>query len=251
MRKSLGNPSIFKKAKRNTSGQSSSTSLSSVQQGAETRQPSVSTETSKPSEATYSTLSSLTNNSDPIASARIPRSTASPAAITSRTHDNERSKLLAETGEQSDARAASLPVQTDVNRQNEALAMSGGTSNNTISAVIPQVDATEVDNIGEKNSYGIKVLYSPSSAVIDIVFVHGLTGSAYTTWLHEESGVHWPRDLIKNDITDARIMTFGYDADVVNFWTHAAQDGISGYANDLLGSLAGHRGDINVCTSAP
>ena len=129
--------------------------------------------------------------------------------------------------------------------------MSGGTSNNTISAVIPQVDATEVDNIGEKNSYGIKVLYSPSSAVIDIVFVHGLTGSAYTTWLHEESGVHWPRDLIKNDITDARIMTFGYDADVVNFWTHAAQDGISGYANDLLGSLAGHRGDINVCTSAP
>ena len=41
-------------------------------------------------------------------------------------------------------------------------------------------------------------------------------------------------------------MTFGYDADVVNFWKHAAQDGVYGYANDLLGSLAGRREGISV-----
>lgn len=100
-------------------------------------------------------------------------------------------------------------------------------------------------NPGEKDNYGMKVLYDSASAVIDIVFIHGLIGSAYTTWLHEESGVYWPRDLLKNDLKDARIITFGYDVDVVNFWKHAAQDGISGYANDLLGSLAGCREGIS------
>jgi hypothetical protein len=73
-----------------------------------------------------------------------------------------------------------------------------------------------------------------------------LTGSAYTTWLHNESEVYWPRYLLKNDVEDAWIMNFGYDVDVVNFWKHAAQDGISGYANDLLGSLAGCR-EASVC----
>ncbi|OCL05154.1 hypothetical protein AOQ84DRAFT_267931, partial [Glonium stellatum] len=87
---------------------------------------------------------------------------------------------------------------------------------------------------------GIKLHYDPPSALIDIVFIHGLTGNAYTTWLHK-SGVHWPRDLLKEDLADARVITFGYDADVVNFWKHAAQDGVSGFANDLLGSLVGCR----------
>ncbi|KAL1597940.1 hypothetical protein SLS60_008428 [Paraconiothyrium brasiliense] len=36
-------------------------------------------------------------------------------------------------------------------------------------------------------------------------------------------------------------MTFGYDADIVNFWGQAAQDGISGYAKDLLGKLSRKR----------
>lgn len=107
---------------------------------------------------------------------------------------------------------------------------------------------SSIDRIGEKDSYGIKVLHSPPSAVLDVVFVHGLTGSAYSTWLHKGSGKHWPRDLIKNDIKDARIMTFGYDADVAHLWGQAAQDGIFGYANDLLGKLARKRKSV-VCTS--
>ena len=90
------------------------------------------------------------------------------------------------------------------------------------------------------------MLYNPNPVVIDIVFVHGLTGNAYTTWLHSGSGVHWPRDLLKGDIGNARVMTFGYDADVVNFWKHAAQDGVSGFANDLLASLADSRLGIAV-----
>ena len=108
------------------------------------------------------------------------------------------------------------------------------------------------DRIGKTDNYGIKILHDPSSAVLDIVFVHGLTGSAYSTWLHEDSGRHWPRDIIKNDISDARIMTFGYDADVVHCWGQAAQDGISGYAKDLLGKLARKRQHVvGVSVSSP
>jgi len=106
-----------------------------------------------------------------------------------------------------------------------------------------------VDSIGEDSSYGIKVVYNPPSADLDIVFVHGLTGSAFGTWFHKSTGVHWPRDLIKQDMPNTRVMTFGYDVDVARWWQHTAQDGISGYANDLLGKLARKRQSV-VCTSS-
>ena len=105
------------------------------------------------------------------------------------------------------------------------------------------------DRIGKTDNYGIKILHDPSSAVLDIVFVHGLTGSAYSTWLHEDSGKYWPRDLIKNDISDARVMTFGYNRDASHFWR---QDGISDHAKILLLKLAMRRKDVvGVLVSSP
>ena len=71
--------------------------------------------------------------------------------------------------------------------------------------------------IGEGQNYGVRVLFdSSSSACVDIVFVHGLTSDAYNTWLHKETGVHWPSKLLGQDIPDSHILSFGYDADVVN-----------------------------------
>jgi hypothetical protein len=102
-------------------------------------------------------------------------------------------------------------------------------------------ESSILDNLSETDNYGVKVLFNPPSPVIDVVFIHGLTGSAFSTWLHRDSGTHWPRDLVKSDLSHARIMTFGYDADIARFWGQAAQDGISGYANDLLGKLARKR----------
>lgn len=101
--------------------------------------------------------------------------------------------------------------------------------------------SSALDGLSKTDSYGVKVLFDPPSPAIDVVFIHGLTGSAYSTWLHRDSGTHWPRDLLKSDLSHARIMTFGYDADIARFWGQAAQDGISGYANDLLGKLARKR----------
>jgi len=105
----------------------------------------------------------------------------------------------------------------------------------------PSADATLLT---EENSLGIKVLSSPPHAYVDIVFIHGLTGNAHRTWSDKESGKHWPRDLLSHNLAGARIMTFGYDADVASFFGRAALDSIAGYANDLLGCLAGRRDDI-------
>ena len=77
--------------------------------------------------------------------------------------------------------------------------------------------------IGEGQNYGVQVLYdSGTEASVDIVFVHGLTSDAYNTWLHKNMRVHWPSQLLRQDIPDARILSFGYDADIVNFWNPAS-----------------------------
>ena len=45
----------------------------------------------------------------------------------------------------------------------------------------------------------------------DVIAIHGLGGSAYTTWTHE-NGVLWLRDFAPNEFPGARIYTFGYDS---------------------------------------
>jgi hypothetical protein len=46
------------------------------------------------------------------------------------------------------------------------------------------------------------------------VAVYGLGGDAFTTWTHPKSKAFWSKDFLPQQIPDARIMTFGYNADV-------------------------------------
>ncbi|KAH0429465.1 hypothetical protein CcaCcLH18_08385 [Colletotrichum camelliae] len=105
-------------------------------------------------------------------------------------------------------------------------------------AIPNAIDATEDENhlqpvaapertqpIAQGSNLGVQILYDAKDgldAVVDIVFVHGLTGNA---------------DFLKDDIPDARILTFGYDADVVNWWEPASNNRIGNHAENLLGSL--------------
>ncbi|OAP53696.1 hypothetical protein AYL99_12136 [Fonsecaea erecta] len=63
----------------------------------------------------------------------------------------------------------------------------------------------------------LSVVFSPlgtaSSPAVDIVAVHGLGGDTFATWTHPESKKFWLRDFLPQQIPDARIMTFGYNAD--------------------------------------
>ncbi|KAF2205149.1 hypothetical protein GQ43DRAFT_453291 [Delitschia confertaspora ATCC 74209] len=67
---------------------------------------------------------------------------------------------------------------------------------------------------------GIKVVASPPDAFVDVVFIHGLTGNREKTWTH-----HFP---------NARIMTLGYDADVVHFWTIASSNQLDDHGKSLV-----------------
>lgn len=92
------------------------------------------------------------------------------------------------------------------------------------------------------------MLYDDSEACVDIMVVHGLTGNAYNTWLHQRSKVHWPRDLLRQDIPNARIMSFGYDADVVNLWNPASTSRLSNHAEKMVGDLVRKRERTNTET---
>lgn len=70
-----------------------------------------------------------------------------------------------------------------------------------------------------------------------IVFVHGLMGSS-DTWLHKESNIHWPQDLLPQDISDARILQFSYDADILRLWNSDFPSEIDIAAEDMLKYLA-------------
>ncbi|MCJ1246486.1 hypothetical protein MMC30_003694 [Trapelia coarctata] len=107
----------------------------------------------------------------------------------------------------------------------------------------PLSDPKRELNIG----LGVRVLYEPpdpSDTTVDIVFVHGVTGNTNTTWLHEESKVYWPVDLLSQDIPHARVLAFGYDADVVKLRGSASQNRIANHASNLVGDIARSRGNL-------
>ncbi|OIW33004.1 hypothetical protein CONLIGDRAFT_570241, partial [Coniochaeta ligniaria NRRL 30616] len=85
-----------------------------------------------------------------------------------------------------------------------------------------------------------------------IVFVHGLNGGRLSTWTM--NGVLWPQSLLLPKIPNARILTFGYNADLtMNTSTYGMRD----HATKLLSSLRDkreepdelHRPIIFVCHS--
>lgn len=74
-----------------------------------------------------------------------------------------------------------------------------------------------------------------------IIFVHGLRGHALETW--SKGPVCWPRDLLKNDTPNARIITWGYDSGVANAFKYASKESIFGHSETLLGDVAMLRSD--------
>ena len=52
----------------------------------------------------------------------------------------------------------------------------------------------------------------------------------------------WPKELLPKKIPRARILTFGYDADVYHFWSKPASDNtIKNHGDNLTASLVGLR----------
>lgn len=75
--------------------------------------------------------------------------------------------------------------------------------------------------------------------------MYGLTGNVYNTWLDKDCRIHWPSQLLKEDILDARILSFGYDADVAHWFSAASVNRIGNHAEALLGALTRRRERTN------
>ncbi|KAK8098705.1 uncharacterized protein PG998_011946 [Apiospora kogelbergensis] len=76
---------------------------------------------------------------------------------------------------------------------------------------------------------------------VDIVFVHGLRGSKLGSWSRDN--ICWPREFLQKDLPEARVFSFGWDADVTRVRSNASQDSIFGHAVTLLNDLELFRED--------
>lgn len=91
------------------------------------------------------------------------------------------------------------------------------------------------------NEYGIKELAPGQKTDVDIVFVHGLFGHREFTWAGlQNKSILWPRDLLPTDVPNARILTFGYDAEVFKLGSEAqvTNGTMESHAADLCDALA-------------
>ena len=92
---------------------------------------------------------------------------------------------------------------------------------------------------------GLHVLYEPDNPSagksINIVFVHGLGGSAMKTWTYADGGF-WPEWLHEWlgetwKLDNIRIATFGYNANYKNIFAAKSILGIGDFAEQLLDGI--------------
>ncbi|RDW83590.1 uncharacterized protein DSM5745_03916 [Aspergillus mulundensis] len=99
----------------------------------------------------------------------------------------------------------------------------------------------------------------------DIVFVHGLGGHPENTWTYTPAkdsrfrhrffhfrsdrkrliqavpSVFWPRELLRQDLSNCRIMTYGYDSDIVSFLAPVDRSSLYQHSNSFLVDLSHRR----------
>ncbi|CAH0024287.1 unnamed protein product [Clonostachys rhizophaga] len=98
---------------------------------------------------------------------------------------------------------------------------------------------------------GVKVLHDCPDAIVDIVFVHGLSGNRTSTWTADGGGAGggagdgraepWPKTLLPVKINRARILTYGYDAYIVLRSARAGANRLIDHATNLVTDLTADR----------
>ncbi|KAH8896752.1 hypothetical protein GQ53DRAFT_595324, partial [Thozetella sp. PMI_491] len=93
---------------------------------------------------------------------------------------------------------------------------------------------------------GLHVVHTPAPGTepnLDVIFIHGLTGDSFHTWNHPDSQIYWPKQLLPHDIPSARVLTYGYDADVAKLFASVGQGALRSHAATLVGDIAALRRD--------
>ncbi|KAI3392268.1 hypothetical protein diail_5932 [Diaporthe ilicicola] len=132
------------------------------------------------------------------------------------------------------------PAQQEV----ESMAKGEASSNPTkadVSSNTAKGEGSPVVKKPDKSGLG-KPLYQPKDGEpsVDIVFVHGINGDRIDTWTCGDK--MWPRDFLPEILPEARIVSFGYNADFAKFYHEdhksiAPELTIDDYSISLLDSV--------------
>ncbi|KAK4217349.1 hypothetical protein QBC37DRAFT_438144 [Rhypophila decipiens] len=87
---------------------------------------------------------------------------------------------------------------------------------------------------------GLLELVAPKDAIVDIVFIHGLTGHREKTW-SGRYGTDWAKTLLPKDLPNARMFSWGYDANILHFFDKKADHRLDDHSKQLCSDLAGVR----------
>ncbi|RYN49977.1 hypothetical protein AA0118_g11220 [Alternaria tenuissima] len=90
---------------------------------------------------------------------------------------------------------------------------------------------------------GLFELYRGDDPIVDIVAIHGLNGHPLRTWTTNQTGKCWlmDKDLLPSNLTQARILSFGYNAAVTAFLGKTSSDRIMQHAQTLIAELVADR----------
>lgn len=83
-------------------------------------------------------------------------------------------------------------------------------------------------------------------AACSVVAIHGLGGGPVATWTEPETKTFWLKDFLPTNLSSARIMTFGYNADAA--FSSTLGD-IDAHATDLLVNVVDKREGSDVSCS--
>ena len=112
------------------------------------------------------------------------------------------------------------------------------TSNRSfLSRTLSRRDGGTESSTDARGPFGLNTLYDPStSAIADLVFVHGLGGGSRSTWTKSgDPSLYWPQEWLPRDpgFQDVRIHSFGYDSN----WDKESTLNLHDFAKSLLGSI--------------
>ncbi|CCA70787.1 hypothetical protein PIIN_04722 [Serendipita indica DSM 11827] len=110
----------------------------------------------------------------------------------------------------------------------------------SLSVLSPWSDAASAPEPESKlNRLGFREMASGIDPVVDIVAIHGLQGHRDKTWM-SDNGVCWLRDLLPSDFPNARILSYGYDADTYSRECVSTQT-IGRHAEGFINALSRRR----------
>ncbi|KAK5011659.1 hypothetical protein LTR28_009893 [Elasticomyces elasticus] len=102
-------------------------------------------------------------------------------------------------------------------------------------------------NVADVFPEGIIELHACDNPIVDVCFVHGLTGDREETWTAKGQEKSWPQLLLPAHLKQARILSWGYDAYVMRR-SVASSNRLIDHATNLLNDLTTDRSVNNAST---